>query len=78
MSIRVFCIPQGFVHSVKQEKKKLYKIRVERDFSETCNKLSKKYKLPVMIKILSLGLSAPEKGYIHVSDYAKIYMKSDV
>ena len=45
--------------------KRLYKIRLQRDFFETCNKWIKWQDIPVDIKILSLGGCLPLcRGYI--------------
>ena len=55
---------------------KMYKIRLQRDFFETCNKWVKWYGLSVDIKILSpagcLPLPLPlPRGYIHVLNHEK-------
>ena len=31
-------MPRGYIHVFNHEKKKMYKIRLQRDFFETCNK----------------------------------------
>ena len=59
-------------------KKKLYKIRLQRHFFETCNKWVKWSGLSVDIKILSPGGCLPlPRGYIHVLNHEKNYIKSD-
>ena len=58
--------------------KKMYKIRLQRDFFETCNKWVKWSGLFVAINILSPGscLTLP-RGYIHVLNHIKKSIKSE-
>ena len=56
----------------------MYKIRIQRDLFETCNKWSKWYGLSVDIKSLSQGGFLPlPRGYIHVLNHQKCVIKSD-
>ena len=60
-----FC-PWGYIHVLNLEKK-LYKIRLQRNFLETCNKWMKWQDISVSIKTLSIGGCQPLPwGYIHV------------
>ena len=70
-------LPRGHIHVLNHEKK-MYKIRLQRDFFETCNKWVKWYDLSVDIKILSPGCCLPQpRGYIHVLNHEKKCIKSD-
>ena len=61
------CPCPGAIYMYKIMKKKLYKIRLRRDFLETCNKWPKWQDVPVDIKILSpRGCQLLPWGYIHV------------
>ena len=52
--------------------KKMYEIRLQRDFFETCNKWAKWQDVPVDIKILSpRGCQPLPWGYIHVQKHEK-------
>ena len=73
---RSFCWHQNFVpwglyapcpglYTCIKSWKKMYKIRLQRDFFETCNRLVKWYRLSVDIKIMSPG------GCIHVLNHEK-------
>ena len=65
-------LPRGYMHVLNHEKKR-YKIRLQRDFFETCNKWVKWYGLSVDIKILSPGGCLPlPRGYKHVLNHIKI------
>ena len=76
--IRHFCWHQNFVpwglsapalglYTYLKSWKKLYKIRPQRDFFETCNKWPKWQDLPVDIKISSLrGCQPLPRGYIYM------------
>ena len=58
--------------------KKLYKIRLQKDFFQTCNKWVKLYGLSVDIKILSPEGCLPlSQGRIHVLNHEKKCIKSD-
>ena len=58
--------------------KKMYKIRLQRDFFETCNKWVKWICLSVDIQILSPGGCLPlPRGYIHVLNHKTNCIKSD-
>ena len=70
-------LPSGLYTCIKSWKK-LYKIRLQRDFFETCNKWEKWEALSVDIKILSPGGCLPlPSGYIHVLNHEKNCIKSD-
>ena len=59
-------LPPGYIHLLNHEKK-LYKVRLQRDFFETCNKWMKWQDISVDIKTLSPGGCLPLPwGYIHV------------
>ena len=67
---------RGYIH-VLNDGKKLYKIRLQRDFFETCNKLVV-IGLSVDIKIFSPGGCLPlPQGYTHVLNHEKNCIKSD-
>ena len=52
----------------------MHKIRLRRDFFETCNKWMKWQDIPVDIKILSpRGCLPLPRGYIHVLNHEKMY-----
>ena len=58
--------------------KKMYKIRLQRDFFETCNRWPKWQDVPVDIKISSpRGCQSLPWGYIHVQNHEKFCIKSD-
>ena len=69
-------LPWGYIH-VLNHGEKLYKIRLQRDFFETCNKLVV-IGLSVDIKIFFPGGCLPlPRGYIHVLNHDKNCIKSD-
>ena len=86
---RHFCWHQNFVlrglsapalglYTCMKSWKKLYKIRLQRDFFETCNKWPKWQDVPVDIKISSPRCCQPlPRGYIHVQNHEKNCIKSD-
>ena len=58
--------------------KRMYKIRLRRDFFETCNKWVKVTRLSFDIKILHPGGSLPlPRGYINVLTHEENCIKSD-
>ena len=58
--------------------KKLYKIRLQRGFFETCNKWPKWQDVPVDIKIsFPRGGQPLPRGYIHVQNHERNCIKSD-
>ena len=59
--------------------KKLYKIRLQRDFFETCSKWPKWQEVSVDIKILSPGIVFPwPVANIHLSNHEMMCIKSEV
>ena len=82
-SDKMFCwhknfVPKGLsapalgLYTCIKSWKKLYKIRLHRDFFETCNKWLKWQDISVDIKILSPGVCLPlPRGYIHVLNHEK-------
>ena len=54
----VFTLPQGYIHVLNHEKK-LYKIRLQRDFFETCNKWVKDKAFLLIPKFCPLGAVCP-------------------
>ena len=86
--IRPFCWHQNFVpkglsaptlglYTCIKSWKNVYKIRLQRDVFETCNKWAKWESLSVDIKFLSPGVCLPlPLGYIHVYKHEKIGIKS--
>ena len=86
---RSFCWHQNFVpwglyapalglYTCIKSWKKMYKIRLQRDFFETCNKWVKWWCLSVDIQILSHGGCLPlPRGYIHVLNHKTNCIKSD-
>ena len=78
----VFCPCPGAIYMYKIIKN-VYKIRFQRDHFETCNIWAKKKGLSVVIKICPPpppphGLSATARGYIHMVNLEKMYVKSDL
>ena len=82
---RHFCWHQNFVpwglsvptlglYTCIKSWKKMYKIRLQRDSFETCNKWPKWQDVPVDIKISSpRGCQPLRWGYIHVKSWKKLY-----
>ena len=61
------------------KKKKMYKIRLQRDFFETCSKWPKWLEVSVDIKILSPGIVLPwSVANIHLSNHKMMCIKSEV
>ena len=61
------CLPCPGAMYMYKSWKQLYKIRLQRDFFETCNKWLKWQDVPTDIKISSPGRCQPlPRGYIHV------------
>ena len=75
------CMPPALrLYTCIKSWKKLYWIRLEKDFFETCNKWVKWWGASVDIKLLYPGgcLSLPlPQGYIHVLNHEKDCIKSD-
>ena len=86
------CVPWGLsapaleLYTCIKSWKKLYKIRLQRDFFETCNKWPKWQDVPVDIKILSPRVVSPHPGAIYMykimkkkncikSDFKEIFLK---
>ena len=68
----------GLYAFIKSWKKKEDKIRLQRDFLETCNKWPKWQDVPVDIKISSPGLSVPAQGlYTCIKSWKRNCIKSD-
>ena len=67
LSAGAVCPCPGAIYMYKIMKKKLYKIRLQRNFLETCNRWLKWQDDPVDIKIPSQrGCQALPRGYIRV------------
>ena len=70
-------LPWGYIYVLNHEKK-MYKIRLQRDFFETCNKWVKWLCLSIDIQILSPGGCLPlPRDYIHVLNHKTNCVKSD-
>ena len=69
----------GAIFTCIKSWKKLDKIRLQRDFFETCSKWPKWQEVSVDIKILSHGVVCPLTcSYIHLLNHEKMCIKSEV
>ena len=59
-------VPTPGLYTFKKSWKKLYKIRLQRDFFETCNKWPKWQDFPVDIKFHPQGVVSPCPGAIYI------------
>ena len=72
------CPCPGAIYTCIKSWKKLYKIRLQRDFFETCNKWPQWQDVPVDIKISSpRGCQPLPQGCIHVWNHEYFFIKSD-
>ena len=70
--------PAPGLYTCRKSRKKVYKIRLQRDFFETCSTWPKWREVSVDIKILfPRGCQPLPRGYIHVENHEKKYIKSD-
>ena len=59
-------LPRGYIYMYKIMKKKLYKIRLQRDVFETCSKWPKWQEVSVDIKIFSPRVVCPWPAAIYI------------
>ena len=71
-------LPRGYIH-ILNKTRKLYKIRLQRHFFETCNKWMKWQEISVDVKTLPpVGLPAPAPGLCNcIKSWKKNSLKSD-
>ena len=68
-------LPRGYIH-VEKTLKNVYKIRIQKDLFETCNKWSKWYGISVGINVCHQGVVCPCPGAIYMYISIKIYTRT--